>query len=209
MAWMLPLNWRNLSVLKVFKALKALALPHQIKQPDLHLFAAAIFLRRRFSVLLTGLVVVCASASSQTLSANTDLLGMRHEQLQGSLAGAEPVHAAHKLSSGAIGSLRVPDMLLQGMHFEQTFYFLHQKLTQMELVHVNPDPTAYTDLVQSLRVQLGPELASSVTTPDTVMETASWVKGDADVMLFLSGKPGHTGLRLVIRQRQLLDASEL
>ena len=188
---------------------KALALPHQIKQPDLNLFAASIVFRCRFWVLLTGLVVVCASASSQTLSATADLLGMRHEQLQGSLAGAQPVHAARKLSSGAIGSWRVPDVLLQGMHFEETFFFLHQKLTQMELVPVNPDPTAYTDLVQSLRAQLGPELASSANAPDAMMETASWVKGDADVMLFLSGKPGHTGLRLVIRQRQLLDASEL
>ena len=203
---MLPLNWYSLSALKVPKAL---ALLHQLKQPDLNLFAASIFLRRRFWVLLTGLVMVCASVSSQTLSANTDLLGMRHEQLQHRLADAQPVHAARKLSSGAIGSLRVPDVLLQGMHFEETLFFLHQKLTQMELVHVNPDPTAYTDLVQSLRAQLGPELASSANAPDTVMQTASWVKGDADVMLFLSGKPGHTGLRLVIRQRHVLDASEL
>lgn len=159
--------------------------------------------------MLAGLAMLGASASSQTLSANADLLGMRHEQVQRSFADAQTVHAPRRLSSGAVGSLRVSDMLFQSMHFEETFYFLHEKLTQMELVTVSPSPTAYAELVQSLRAQLGPELASSASTLNTVMDTASWVRDDADVMLFLSGKPGHTGMRLVIRQRQLMDASEL
>jgi hypothetical protein len=164
---------------------------------------------RRFALLLVGLAGACACSWSQTVSANVDLLGMRHEQVQTRLAGIQSVRSPRRLSSGALGSLRVPDLICEGIHFEQTLFFSHQKLAQMELVPISPGAGAYGDLVQSLRVQLGPELASSSSTPDTVMETASWVTGDADVMLFRSGRPGNPGLRLVIRQRLLPDASEL
>ena len=61
----------------------------------------------------------------------------------------------------------------------------------------------------ALRAQFGAELASSASTPELVMDTASWVTGSADVVLFRSGKPDHSTLRLVIRQRQLVDAGEL
>lgn len=171
-------------------------------------------------LLATWALLVCTGAWSQTVREQIGLLGMTHEQLAPRLAGAQPVRAPRRLSSGAVGSWRVPDALCEGIHFEQTLFFARQKLEQMDLVLLQAGHnlaagdaaamrTAYAGLVQSLRAQFGAELASSASTSDMVMDTASWVSGGADVMLFLSGKPDHPTLRLVIRQRQLVDAGEL
>ena len=171
-------------------------------------------------LLATWALLVCTDAWSQTVREQIGLLGMTHEQLAPRLAGAQPVRAPRRLSSGAVGSWRVPDALCEGIHFEQTLFFARQKLEQMDLVLLQAGHnlaagdaaavrTAYAGLVQSLRAQFGAELASSASTPDMVMDTASWVSGGSDVMLFFSGKPDHPTLRLVIRQRQLVDAGEL
>ena len=98
------------------------------------------------------------------------------------------------------------DALCEGAHFEQTLFFAHQKLTQMDLVLISPGAEDAVSriqaaLLQSLRARLGPELAAG--------DSASWVSADADVMLFRSGRPDHPSLRVVIKQRQLVDAGEL
>ena len=177
----------------------------------------------RFAVVL-GLAA-CAllagtGAWSQTVREQLGLLGMTHERLGAQLKDIQPVHAPRRLSSGALGSWRVPDTLCEGVHFEQTLFFVRQKLVQMDLMPIggehhlaSDDPAsvanAYARLVLSLRAQFGAELASSASTPELVMDTASWVTGSADVVLFRSGKPDHSTLRLVIRQRQLVNAGEL
>lgn len=158
--------------------------------------------------------MVCASAWSQTVLESVDLLGMRREQLEPALPGAQPVRSPRRLSSGALGSLRVPDVLLEGRHFEQTFYFAHQQLEQMDLVLLSPGAEgAVTQtqvaLLQSLRARLGPELASFASVPEALPDSASWVSASADVMLFRSGTANHPTVRMVIRQRHLVDASEL
>jgi len=160
----------------------------------------------------------CATAWSHTVLENTALLGLGPEQVTAKLAGVEAVRSPRRLPSGALGSLRVPDSLCEGMHFEQTLFFAHQKLAQMDLVLLNPasgpgaeEALARTQaaLLQALRAELGPELAAFGTAPGATADTASWTRADADVMLFRSGRPGHPSLRLVIRQRQLVDAGEL
>ena len=161
---------------------------------------------------------LCSGAWSRTLLDNTALLGMSPEQVSTVLADAQPVRSPHRLASGALGSLRVPDVPCEGTHFEQTLYFAHQKLTQMDFVLLNPasgpgaeEALARTQLalLQSLRAVLGPELAAFGTAPGTLADTASWASKDTDVMLFRSGRPGHPSLRVVIKQRQLVDAGEL
>ena len=170
--------------------------------------------------LATWALLTCTAARSQTVREQVGLLGMTHEQLAPRLAGAQPVRAPRRLSSGAVGSWRVQDALCEGIHFEQTLFFARHKLAQMDLVLLQAGlnlaagdaaarRTAYAGLVQSLRAQFGAELASSASTSEMVMDTASWVSGGADVMLFFSGKADHPTLRLVIRQRQLVDAGEL
>ncbi|WP_411881362.1 hypothetical protein [Polaromonas sp. YR568] len=162
------------------------------------------------SWLLAGALCLCSSAWSRTVLENAALLGMSHEQVAASLADAQPVRSPRRLSSGALGSLRVPDALCESAHFEQTLFFTHEKLAQMDLVLLNPasGPGAeaamariQADLLQSLRARLGPELAAG--------DSASWVSADADVMLFRTGRPDHPSLRVVIKQRQLVDAGEL
>lgn len=143
---------------------------------------------------------------------------MSREQVSATVADTQPVRAPRRLSSGALGLLRVPDALCEGAHFEQTLFFAHQKLAQMDLVLLNPasgrgseDAMAqvHKALLQSLRARLGPELAAFGTAPGATADTASWVSADADVMLFRSGRAEHSSLRLVIKQRQLADAGEL
>lgn len=102
--------------------------------------------------------------------------------------------------------------------FEETYFFARQKLTQLELVLLDTGAGAGADqavtdaqraLLTTLRAELGPELAAFGVPAQTLTDTASWVVGDADVMLFRSGRPGAPTLRVVIRQRQLVDASQL
>lgn len=156
-----------------------------------------------------GLSGICSTAAAQAVLDNAALLGMSASELASHLPPMHSVRAPRRLSSGAVGSLRVPDALYEGLHFEQTLYLSHQKLQQTDLVMASPEPGQVAALVQSLRTRLGAELASSFSTPDAVMETASWVSGDADVTLFHSSQPGRPQARLVIRQRQLRDAGEL
>lgn len=156
--------------------------------------------------LLASALWLSSSAWSHTVLENTALLGMSHEQVVAALVDAQPVRSPRRLSSGALGSLRVPDALCEGTHFEQTLFFAQQKLAQMDLVLLSPGAEDAVNriqaaLLQSLRARLGPELAAG--------DSASWAGADADVMLFRSGRPGHPSLRLVIRQRQLVDAGEL
>ena len=152
---------------------------------------------------------VCSAASAQAVLDNTALLGMTAGELASRLPPTQAVRPSRRLSSGAVGSLRVPDALYEGLHFEQTLYMAHQKLQQTDLVMASPAPDQVMALLQSLRRQLGAELASSYSTPDAVIDTATWVSGDADVMLFYSALPERPSVRLVIRQRQLRNAGEL
>lgn len=168
--------------------------------------------------LLAGALCLCSAAWSRTALENTALLGMSPEQVTASLPDAQPVRSPRRLPTGALGSLRVPDAAFEGAHFEQTLFFAQQKLTQIDLVLLNPASGPGADealnqtqaaLLQSLRARLGPELAAFGAAPGAVADTASWVSADADVMLFRSGRPGHPSLRVVIKQRQLVDAGEL
>ncbi|SFC19562.1 hypothetical protein SAMN05216344_11110 [Polaromonas sp. OV174] len=174
----------------------------------------------RFSclwLLATALWPV-SSAWSQTVLEHAAWLGMSRDQLAPLLVDANAVRSPRRLSSGALGTLRVPDVLCEGQHFEQTLFFAQQKLAQIEWVLLNPGagPDAETAmlqtqqaLLQSLREKLGPELAGFAVAPGSVADSASWVSAGADVMLFRSGKANHPSLRMVMKPRQLVDASEL
>lgn len=163
------------------------------------------------ALVALGMVIfcTCSATAAQGVLDNIGLLGMTSGELASRLPPMQTVRPARRLSSGAVGSLRVPDVAYEGLHFEQTLYLAHQKLRQTDLVMADPAPEQIAALVQSLRAQLGRELASSFATPEAVVETASWVSGDADVTLLRSTQAGQPGARLVIRQRQLRDASEL
>ncbi|MES2512263.1 MAG: hypothetical protein V4625_20235 [Pseudomonadota bacterium] len=165
--------------------------------------------RRLMLMSLTVMCGLCSAAHAQDVLDNTGLLGMSAGELTSRLPGIQAVRAPRRLSSGALGSLRVPDALYGGLHFEQTLYLAHQKLQQTDLVLNSPEPGQVDTLMQTLRARLGPELASSFSTSDALIDTASWVNGDADVTLFHVAPPARPGIRLVIKQRQLRDASEL
>jgi hypothetical protein len=162
--------------------------------------------------VLAGLLCLCTSAGAQTVLNNKTLLGQSPAELQPRL-GLQAVRSPRRLSSGATGSARLADAVCEGLHFEETFFFAHQKLQQMDLVLYDVGAEAADNaqalLMQSLRAELGLELASFGAAPVGLPASASWVSGDADVILFRFGHPDRPGLRLVIRQRQLVNAEEL
>ena len=177
-----------------------------------------VFAGFRLPWLAAGSLWMCSSVWSHTVLENTALLGMSPEQVTAVLPDAQPVRSPQRLPSGALGSLRVPEALCEGAHFEQTLFFAHQKLARMDFVLLNTTSgpgaeealaKAQAALLQSLRAKLGPELAAFGAVPGAVADSASWAGADAEVMLFRSGRPGHPSLRVVIRQRQLVDAGEL
>ena len=172
---------------------------------------------------MVAALLTCTGAWSQTVPDNIALLGMRPQQLESLPVAPEVVRSPRRLSSGAMGLLRIPDVLCEGMHFEQTLFFAHGVLEQTRLVLLVSMPAisgtpavgslpagaAYVALMNILRRQFGSELSSSDATSDNSMASASWVSGDADVMLFRSGKPGRVNVRLVIKRRKLVNADEL
>ena len=143
---------------------------------------------------------------------------MNRKALAPGLPDARPVSSPRRLSSGAVGLLRIADAVCEGEHFEQTLFSSDQTLRQMDLVLRNPASGAGSQeamsevqaaLMQALRTRLGPELAVFGAVPGAIAQTASWVSGGADVVLFRSSRPDQPTLRMVIRQRQLVDTSAL
>ena len=189
---------------------------------DLCLLFAKLLLKLRYFLIKFMTFKVCVllfasafgvsvHADTHTVLDNAALLGQSAAQLQPQLAGLQTVHSPRRLSSGALGSARLPDALCEGMHFEQTFFFVNQKLRQMELLLLSAPADITTlsqaSLLQTLRTELGPELASFNAAP--LPDSASWVSGDADVTLYRSGRPERPSLRIVIRQREIVSADEL
>jgi hypothetical protein len=160
---------------------------------------SATFQTLLLSALLLGHAAVSAAGA---IADRTGLLGQSLEQVEAAFDSARPVHAPRRLPSGASGLLRQPDVVYEGAHFEQTFYFAQQKLQQIEMVSLpGLADGGFGHLLASLKSQLGPELAAG--------DSASWVQGDADVVLYRYGRPDAPTVRLLIRQRRQADASEL
>lgn len=158
------------------------------------------------SVLAAWLCLCSASSFAAGILDKTSLLGLAREEVEPALAGVQQVRAPRRLPSGATGQLHQADVLYEGAHFEQTFFFAQQKLKQIEMISL-PGQAAragrdeFSALLASIKAQLGPELASG--------DSASWVHEDADILLYRYGRPDSPTVRLVIRQRQLVDAGEL
>jgi hypothetical protein len=202
-----------IALIKITAVLRNAVFAHQLQRQRKFLLVkflnTAKWLWPGLCVTMFGLSGMCSTAAAQAVLDNTALLGMSAGELASRLPPMQTVRAPRRLSSGAVGSLRVPDVLYEGLHFEQTLYLSHQKLQQTDLVMASQEPGQVAALLQSMRRQLGDGLVSSYATSDAVIDTATWVSGDADVVLFYSIPPGRPSVRLVIKHRQLRDASEL
>lgn len=150
------------------------------------------------------------------LTTSVAALGLTAHDVQQAFPEAVPVRAPARLSSGAIGLLRQAHALCEGLPFAQTFYFKAEQLTQVEMTwlgdesHASTDSaSAFTALVRSISSQLGAELSTAASTATTVMESASWTNANSSVVLFRSGKADKPVVRLVVRQRELVDGSTL
>lgn len=169
------------------------------------------------AVCLLALCLLSPHAAAQTVPDAVGLLGQDRANVQAAV-GAQPMRANRRLPGGLVGLLQAPDVLCESLHFSQTLYFRDQALEQVEWVWLGPmalagqppdSVGAFAQLLGVLRSRYGTELASAASTRDTVMETASWVAGNANVQLYRAGRADHPVVRLVIRQRRLVDAGDL
>lgn len=175
-------------------------------------FCLAMF---RLFILKCHVLLVLALAATGALAETgmarkAGLLGMSRTQVEQSLADVQAVRSTRRLASGATSQLMQADVLYEGVHFEQTFFFTQQKLTEIELLSL-PESTSgastsaasdrFAALLAALKTELGPELAAG--------DSAFWVHGDANIVLYRYEKSGRPSIRLVIRRRQQVDASTL
>ena len=155
-----------------------------------------------FAGLLAVLAFAAPAHAGNAILEKTGLLGSSRQQIEASLDGLQRARPQRRLPSGATAQLRQPDVAFEGGRFEQTFFFAQQSLAQIELVSA-PDASGhlFQNLVGSFREELGAELDAG--------DSVSWVRGDADVMLYRYGDLSKPTVRLVVRQRQLVEAGEL
>ncbi len=136
--------------------------------------------------------------------------GMTAEELQATLPGVERVQHPQHLAGGLAGSWRAPATMVAGLLFEPVYFFAGSQLRRVEWVasaDALPDlgAAAFARIVAWGRSNFGPELASS----DPGSAYAAWVQGDTDVYAQRTSDPRRTSVRLVYKERQLKDASEL
>ena len=169
------------------------------------------FLARASRILSVGAIVAVASvaAHAQALPPGVHL-GMTAQELQAALPTAEPVSRPQRLSGGLVGSWRGESAPIAGLMFKPTFYFAGGQLKRVEYdasAQGQPDggEGAFSALLQWGRGIYGTELAAL----DPGSTYVSWSSGELDVVLQRTGDAHRANLRLIYKQRQLRDGSEL
>lgn len=174
----------------------------------LHLSACLAPASRALSVgALVGVASVAAHAQALPPGVH---LGMTAQELQAALPAAEPVSRPQRLSGGLFGSWRGEAAPIAGLAFKPTFYFAGGQLKRVEYdasTQGLPDggEAAFSSLLQWGRGAFGNELAAL----DPGSTYVSWSTGELDVILQRTGDARRANLRLIYKQRQLRDASEL
>lgn len=137
-------------------------------------------------------------------------LGMSADELRAALPSAERVARPQRLAGGLLGSWHGAPQALAGLVFEPTFFFADAQLRRVEYAASAqglPDGggAAFAELLQWGRGAFGAELAAN----DPGSAYAAWSSGEMDVYVQRVGDPRRASVRLVYKQRQLRDGSEL
>ena len=160
---------------------------------------------------LVGAFVAMASAATHAQALPPGVqLGMTAQELQVALPAAEPVSRPQRLSGGLLGSWRGEPAPIAGLMFKPTFYFADGQLRRVEYdasAQSLPDggEAAFSALLQWGRGAFGNELAAL----DPGSTSVAWSSGELNVILQRTGDAHRANLRLIYKQRQLRDASEL
>lgn len=140
------------------------------------------------------------------------LIGADPAQVEASLGPLQRVRAPRRLPSGAVGSWRRGDVMVEGARFEETLFFAEQQLQQAEFMlqpGVGDSLVEFGALAAALSAEFGPPQRSAQDDAGMIMETATWQSAGRDVVLYRSGRPERPTVRIVVRRQQLRDASEL
>jgi len=153
--------------------------------------------------------VTSVAANAQALPPGVHM-GMTTQELQAAQPTAEPVSRPQRLSGGLLGSWRGDPAPIAGLMFKPTYYFASGQLKRVEYdasAQGQPDggEAAFSSLLQWGRGAFGNELAAL----DPGSAYVSWSSGDLDVVLQRTGDARRANLRLIYKQLQLRDASEL
>lgn len=136
------------------------------------------------------------------LASPISLLGASPDEVMQALPDAQRARPARRLASGAVAQLRQSGVHYAGLNFDETLYFLEHKLVEIELVERSPT-------TENGFAMLASELESGLGAPLEAGDTAFWRSGDADIALYRLFKAGQSTVRMVIRQHQERDASQL
>lgn len=181
------------------------------RSPFLRLVHPRAFLAPASRILSVGASVALApvAAHAQSLPPGVHL-GMTAPELQAALPAAEPVSRPQRLSGGLRGSWRGEPAPIAGLMFKPTFYFADGQLRRVEYdasAQGLPDggEAAFSALLKWGRGAFGTELAAL----DPGSTSVAWSGGELDVVLQRTGDAHRANLRLIYKQRQLRDGSEL
>lgn len=162
-------------------------------------------------VAATCLGIAAQNAAAQTqiepssafiFASPISLLGATPGEVETALPGVLRARQGRRLASGAVAQLRQSDVAYGDLHFDQTLYFLERKLVEIELIERPPAAdNGFAILAAALETQFGAPLSAG--------DTAFWQTGSADIALYRLFRSGHSMARMVIRQHQEHDASQL
>jgi hypothetical protein len=152
------------------------------------------------AALATGALTLSANAQAQAVPGGARL-GMTVPQLRHAVPSLQRVPRPTRLSGGLAGSWSAPPLHVAGVALKPTVYFAAGELRRVEYLATDPAPSAFGALRKWGRARWGAELGAW----DPDASFASWASDDVDAYLQRSGPK----LRLVLKRRELKDASEL
>lgn len=152
------------------------------------------------AALATGALGLCATAHAQAVPGGARL-GMTVPQLRQAVPSLQRVARPARLAGGLAGRWSAPALHVAGVALKPTFFFAAGELRRVEYLATDADPASFTALRNWGRARWGAELGAW----DPDASFASWASDDVDAYLQRSGPK----LRLVLKRRELKDASEL
>ena len=152
------------------------------------------------AALATGALALSPGAHAQAVPGGARL-GMTVPQLRQAVPSLQRVARPTRLAGGLAGSWSAPPTHVAGVPLKPTFFFAAGQLRRVEYLAADAGAASFAALRKWGRARWGAELGAW----DPDASFASWSSDDVDVYLQQAGAK----LRLVVKRRELKDASEL
>jgi hypothetical protein len=157
-----------------------------------------------FRTFVLAALLACAQAAQAQALWQGLTTGMTEEEARRVMPAAQPVKVpTTKMMTGAQSKLQVPGQEFQGKTFEATLFFLGDRLSDVQLLHVAAvdaaqGRAAYNELLLALRAKYGQEQRTA--NQRTVSE-AAWAADGMVVTLLGYYEAGSTVINLTFSGR--------